>query len=200
MLSHVPCALPLGIRQHGRVMALSPSEKSPPLRNDPERRNDRAAGALTRRHGAKTMARYNSDEVQIRELIDRWAGAIRDKNIEAAVTHYARDILLYDLAPPLVHRGVDMYKKELAEWFATFQGAVGFEVHDLSITVGDGAAFATSLNHITGKRANGEQTDVWVRATIGFARKDGGWKATHEHFSVPFYMDGSDKAAVDLKP
>ena len=22
----------------------------------------------------------------------------------------------------------------------------------------------------------------------------------HEHFSVPFYMDGSDKAAVDLKP
>jgi ketosteroid isomerase-like protein len=39
-----------------------------------------------------------------------------------------------------------------------------------------------------------------VRATIGFAKKDGGWKVTHEHFSVPFYMDGSDKAAVDLKP
>ena len=49
-------------------------------------------------------------------------------------------------------------------------------------------------------RTNGEQTDVWVRATIGFAKTDGGWKATHEHFSVPFYMDGSDKAAVDLKP
>jgi ketosteroid isomerase-like protein len=149
------------------------------------------------------MARNNSktaDEVQIRQLIDGWACAIRDKNIEAAVSHYARDILLYDLAPPLVHKGVDMYKKELAEWFATFQGAVGFEVHDLSITAGDGAAFATSLNHITGKRMNGEKPDIWVRATIGFAKKDGGWKATHEHFSVPFYMDGSYKAAVDLKP
>jgi ketosteroid isomerase-like protein len=44
---------------------------------------------------------------QIRQLIASWAGAIRDKNIEAAVSHYARDILLYDLAPPLVHRGVD---------------------------------------------------------------------------------------------
>ena len=32
-----------------------------------------------------------------------WARAIRDKNIDAAVSHYARDILLYDLAPPLVH-------------------------------------------------------------------------------------------------
>jgi PhnB protein len=111
------------------------------------------------------------------------------------VSHYVRGILVYDLAPPLVHRGVDMYKEELAEWFATFQGAVGFEVHDLSITAGDGAAFATSLNRITGKRTSGE-----LRATIGFAKTDGGWKAAHEHFSVPFYMDGSNKAAVDLKP
>src|SRR5262249_17055615 len=91
---------------------------------------------------------------------------------------YARAIRLYDLASRLVHRGVDMYKGELAEWFATFRGAVGFEVHDLSITVGDGVAFATSLNRITGKRTNGEQTGVWVRATIGFAKRDGGWKAT----------------------
>jgi ketosteroid isomerase-like protein len=79
------------------------------------------------------------------------------------------------------------------------QGAVGFEVHDLSITAGDWVAFATSLNRITGKRRNGEETDVWVRATIGFAKKTG-WKATHEHFSVPFYMDGSYKAAVDPSP
>jgi len=79
-----------------------------------------------------------ADEVQIRQLIDCWAGAIGDKNIEAAVSHYARDIRLYDLAPPLVHRGVDRHKEELAEWFATFQSAIGFEVHDLSITAGDG--------------------------------------------------------------
>src|SRR5262249_31567621 len=149
------------------------------------------------------MATNNSktaDEVEIRQLIDCWAGAIRDKNLQAAVSHYARDILLYDLAPPLVHRGVDMYKRELAEWFATFQGAVGLEVHDLSITVGDEVAFATSLNRITGKRTDGEETDASARATIGFARKEAGWKATHEPFSVPFSMDGSSKAAVDLKP
>ena len=57
------------------------------------------------------MTRNNSktaDEAQIRQLIDGWARAIRDKNVEAAVSHYARDILLYDLAPPLVHKGVDM--------------------------------------------------------------------------------------------
>ncbi|WP_446719495.1 hypothetical protein [Inquilinus sp. OTU3971] len=27
-----------------------------------------------------------------------------------------------------------------------------------------------------------------------------GWVIVHEHESVPFYMDGSLRAAVDLKP
>ena len=116
------------------------------------------------------------------------------------MSHYAHDLLLYDLAPPLLHRGVDTCQKELRWWFATFEGPVGFDVHDLNISVGNAVAFATSLNHITGKRTSGEQTDVWVRATIGFAKIDGTWKATHEHSSVPFYMDGSNRAAIDLKP
>jgi PhnB protein len=39
-----------------------------------------------------------------------------------------------------------------------------------------------------------------VRATVGFRKVDGKWRVVHEHVSVPFYMDGSYKAAVDLKP
>src|SRR5262249_61227985 len=113
---------------------------------------------------------------------------------------YARAIRLYDLASRLVHRGVDMYKGELAEWFATFRGAVGFEVHDLSITVGDEVAFATSLNRITGKRTNGEQTDVWVRTTIGFAKRNGGRHGPHGHLSGPFLLGGRNQAGGRLQP
>jgi ketosteroid isomerase-like protein len=42
--------------------------------------------------------------------------------------------------------------------------------------------------------------DLWFRATLGFRKIDGKWTITHEHSSVPFYMDGSFKAAIDLKP
>ena len=28
----------------------------------------------------------------------------------------------------------------------------------------------------------------------------GVWRITHEHHPTPFYMDGSDKAALDLQP
>jgi ketosteroid isomerase-like protein len=51
-----------------------------------------------------------------------------------------------------------------------------------------------------GIRTDGEETDVWVRATLCFRKIDGVWKVVHEHTSVPLYMDGSDRAAVDLTP
>jgi hypothetical protein len=66
--------------------------------------------------------------------------------------------------------------------------------------VGDDVAFSHSLNRIYGKRTNGEETDVWVRVTACFRRSNGKWLIAHEHISVPLYMDGSNRAAVDLKP
>jgi ketosteroid isomerase-like protein len=53
---------------------------------------------------------------------------------------------------------------------------------------------------MTGKRTDGTETDVWVRATIGCQKVDSRWRIVHEHASVPLYMDGSARAALDLKP
>ena len=36
---------------------------------------------------------------------------------------------------------------------------------------------------------------TWHRSAVGYRKIDGRWMVMHEHFSVPFYMDGSDKAA-----
>ena len=139
-------------------------------------------------------------EAEIRQLIDNWAAALRAKDSNALMSHYTPDILVFDLAPPLQYAGIDAYRKNFEEWFPSFEGPIGYEIRDLSITTGDDAAFSHSLNRISGTRTSGEQTDVWVRATVGFRKVDGKWRIAHEHASVPFYMDGSFKAAVDLKP
>jgi ketosteroid isomerase-like protein len=73
-------------------------------------------------------------------------------------------------------------------------------MRDVSITASDDVGFCRSLNRMSGTRTDDEETDVWVRATIGCRLIEGRWLITHEHASVPFYMDGSGKAAVDLKP
>ena len=140
------------------------------------------------------------DEAEIRRVMESWAKAIRGKDVEALVTHYTPDVLVFDLAPPLQHAGKDVQRRNFEEWFASFRGPVGFEMRDLEITSGDGVAFAHSLNRITGERTSGEDTDVWVRATVCLRKIGGTWLVAHEHASVPFYMDGSGKAAVDLAP
>ena len=87
----------------------------------------------------------------------------------------------------------------LENWFKTWNGGIGYEIRDLEIVAGDGVAFSHSLNHLSGTQG-GRKADVWFRSTLGFRKIGSEWKIVHEHESVPFLMDGSDKAALDLKP
>jgi ketosteroid isomerase-like protein len=66
--------------------------------------------------------------------------------------------------------------------------------------VSDALTVSHSLDHMTGRKTDGEKVDVWTRSTVVFRKEDDAWKVTHVRRSVPFYMDGSLKAAVDLKP
>ena len=141
------------------------------------------------------------EEVQIRTLIDNWANALRAKDADGVVSQYTADNIKFTLAPPLQYtRDNPFGKKGLEQWFSSFQGPIGYEIRDLNITAGDNVAFCHSLNRLSGRRTAGDKFDVWQRATVCFRRIEGKWTITHWHESVPFYMDGSYKAAVDLKP
>jgi ketosteroid isomerase-like protein len=142
----------------------------------------------------------STNDAEIRQRIDGWTRAVHAKDADGVVSHYAPDIMSFDLAPPLRYQGADALRKSLAEWFLTFRGPVGYQLRDLSITAGDEVAFCHSLNHIRGARTTGEETDVWVRGTVGFRRIGGQWMITHEHLSVPFEMEPPFKASLDLKP
>lgn len=145
-----------------------------------------------------TTTTHPTDEEAIRLLVENWAEAVRTKNAEQVDSYFTDDAVRYYLAPPLVAEGS---QKELAaEWYATFKGGIGYEILDLKIHVGGDIAYSTSLNHMSGARTDGTTTDLWVRETMGFRKHDDHWCIAHEHESVPFLMDGSDKAALDLKP
>ena len=142
---------------------------------------------------AKTRA-----ELRIRALIDDWAQAMRAKDADGVLARHAADVVTFDLAPPLMSTGADA--QGLQAWFSTWQGPLGYEVRDLNITVGDDAAFCHSLNRLSGTKNDVEMVDVWLRQTLCFRKIGGEWRIAHQHESVPFYMDGSYRAAVDLKP
>ena len=140
-----------------------------------------------------------STEEEIASLIDAWAAAIRAKDLDGSLSHYAPDVIGFDLVEPLRYVGADALRKRLEDWFASFDGTIDFENHELEIIGSDGVAFAHSLNHVTGTLTDGKSLDMYWRATLCLRKIDGEWLVVHTHTSVPFDMQ-TGEAQIDLKP
>lgn len=146
-----------------------------------------------------TPIQASTAESEIRELIASLHQAHHDKDAAAIVAAYAQDATLFTLAPPLANRGVDL--KEQQAWLDTWEGPVEIESRDLRVTVSGDFAFAYGFVQMKGtsKTAGGE-TSFWMRLTLCFHHEAGAWRIVHQHESVPFYMDDTQRAAFDLKP
>lgn len=149
----------------------------------------------------QTATKHTSDEAKIHDLLDAYTAAIRAKDARATVACYSRDVVAYDLAPPLsIDAASERDPSHFQQWFDTWRSPIESTAKDLELVVGDGIAYAFCLRHMTGTKRDGEAVDLWFRATACFRREEGGWKITHVHNSVPFAMDGSYRALVDLTP
>ncbi|NTF40855.1 nuclear transport factor 2 family protein [Rhizobium rhizogenes] len=141
----------------------------------------------------------NHDEAEaIGIVLASWAAALGGKDAAGVVEHLSDDIVSFTLAAPLAHKGKGA--GGLESWFSTWDGPIGGDAVDVRLTVGGAVAFWTGLVHMTGRKIDGLQVDLWFRQTIGLRKEAGIWKIVHEHTSVPFAMDGSGLAELELKP
>jgi ketosteroid isomerase-like protein len=129
-----------------------------------------------------------SVEALLRRRIEEIAQAIRDKDLDALLNHYARDVEVFDLRASLNVTGAGAYRNNLEHWFDSFDGPLGFEYHSLRVAPGDRTAFCHYLALVTGARPGGRTSGYWVRGTTCFERQDGEWLVTHEHISIPAQM------------
>lgn len=140
-----------------------------------------------------------TDETQVRKLIDERVKAVQTKDINRLMSNYAPELVEFDAINPLQYRGLAEVRKRAENWFASYQGSIGYEVRDLSITMDTNLAFCHFLYHISGTMTTGSEVSMWLRDTVCYRRVDGKWLVTHEHTSVPF--DGeTGQASVALKP
>lgn len=141
------------------------------------------------------------EEGQIRAVLYDRIAALRAKDAARFLSHFEDGFVNYELGPPLQYSAEDKHSiAGLDQWFASFKGPVSYEMHDLKISAGSDVGYCHSLYRIAGQRADGEPLDLWTRQTLGLRKIDGKWKIGHSHMSVPFHMDGSERAALDLTP
>ena len=140
-----------------------------------------------------------STEEEIASLIEAWAAAIRAKDLNDSLSHYAKGVIGFDLVEPLRYVGADALRQRLENWFASFDGTIGFENHELEIIDGNDVAFAHRINHVIGTLTDGKNLDMYWRATLCLRKIDGEWLVVHTHTSVPFDMQ-TGEAQIDLTP
>ena len=140
-----------------------------------------------------------NDEAEIKRVIEGGVEALRDKNIEGVMSFYAQEVVSFDIVPPLRYVGAEAFRKVWEEVFFVYQGPIDYEIHDLTITVGDDVAFTHSLNRISGTLNTGQKTDLWLRVTACFRKIGGKWLIVHHQNSVPVDLK-TGRAVLDLKP
>jgi ketosteroid isomerase-like protein len=140
-----------------------------------------------------------SPMAEICELVKKRIEAVRTKNIDMVTNLAAFDLVLFDIVNPLQTTGSDGQRRRLADWLSSFEGPVGFEIRELSVSANEGLGFSHGLCHVSATTRKGSPLEMYWRWTACFQKTNGDWKITHEHNSVPFDVS-SGMASLDLKP
>ena len=122
-------------------------------------------------------------EQAIRNHVENWSRAVREKDLDGILANHAPDLVLFDVPPPIQWRGIDAYRKSWEMFFAWSSGE--FEIDELSVTAGDDVAFCHGLIRCAGTDQLGRREVVTVRLTIGLERIGDRWVVLHEHHSEP---------------
>jgi uncharacterized protein (TIGR02246 family) len=139
-------------------------------------------------------------EAVVRQRVEELARAVRAKDIEGVMSLYARDIVSFDLDPPLRYSGADNKRRAWQAFFTAYAaGPVTYDVQELNVAAAGDLAFVHSLNHVRGTLAGGQLRDLWVRWTACFRRIAGVWLVVHDHVSAPADLRNG-RAVVDLTP
>lgn len=140
-----------------------------------------------------------TEEGAIRALIAARGDAVATGNVETIVASIAENIAVFDMFGPLRSDGKASVRERTTSWLDLYEAPPRWKDRDLTVAASGDVGFAHSLGHVTGKRKDGVDVDMWFRTTLGLRRIDGEWRIVHEHQSEPFDIE-SGKASLDLKP
>src|SRR5262245_48283774 len=103
----------------------------------------------------RTINNRSTDEAAIRELVEKWARAVREKDIEGIVANHSPDMVMFDVPPPLVSRGISAYRKTWDLFFSWADDPVVFDFEEMEVTAGSDVAYVTALMRCAGTETNG---------------------------------------------
>jgi len=141
----------------------------------------------------------DDDAQAIRELVERWVGAIRDGDLGGVLADHTDDVVMFDVPPPYEGaRGAEAYAATWPPFLEWVRSGAVFALDTLEVTAGGDVAFAHALLRCGRPEDLAANPELRLRLTLGLRREDGRWRIAHEHHSFPA-EDGPEalEAAAD---
>jgi uncharacterized protein (TIGR02246 family) len=152
--------------------------------------------------GVREATAGAKDEAAIRALAQRFAAAVKAKDVNALMQVYVPDdsLVVFDVIPPRQYVGAKAYRQDWESLFAAFPGPIDtFEITELHIMTEGTLGVSHSIQHLVLTDKEGQKVDLTVRVTDGYRKRKGKWFITHEHVSVPVDL-ATGKADLASKP
>ena len=126
-----------------------------------------------------------TNESVVRDLLERWAAAVRAKNMPEVLANHAEDFVMFDVPPPFESRGLAAYEDTWKLFYSGQPDPVAFDIKWLEVVAGDETAFAFAHMQCIEPRKREQRAPLDFRLTVGLRKVEGRWLIVHEHHSVP---------------
>lgn len=126
------------------------------------------------------------DETRIRELIEGWAKAVHEGDMDKVLDAHTDDIVMFDVPPPDDGvRGIGPYRATWPPFFEWQRQGACFEIVSMDVTAGADVAFAHALLRCGTEEELRSEPGNRLRLTVGLRKENGRWNVSHEHHSFP---------------
>jgi ketosteroid isomerase-like protein len=135
---------------------------------------------------------------EIRAIIDGVVADVEAKNVDAVMSHYSKDAVIFDAAIPRQYAGptgMAAWRKQYQDLLAGASGPIHIELSNLVVSADETLGYAHFIAHFSSTGAKGGGIDTTARQTDVFSKVDGQWVIVHEHISFPVDMS---TGAADL--
>ena len=129
----------------------------------------------------------SNDEKAIRALNERFAAAVKARDINKIMSVYIPDesLFVFDAIPPRQYVGAKAYRKDYKEFLGLFPGPVNFQASALNVTAAGILAFSHRIDTWDLTDKNGKLVKLVFRVTDVYRKLNGRWLIVHEHVSWP---------------
>jgi len=123
------------------------------------------------------------------EMLERYAAAVRAKDVDAFMDLYADDVRTFDLWQEWTYDGKSALRRMVAEWFGSLgpDEVVAVRFDDVRTQAGPEVAAVSAFTTFAAVSPDGTESRSMNNRLTWVLRKDadGTWKIAHEHTSAP---------------